>query len=59
MQFPRLRARIEALEDADPAVAGEQSFEFGLQVILDGLQGRRSTPLVPAKPGVPPPAAAS
>jgi AcrR family transcriptional regulator len=54
MRFPRLHARIEALEGADPAVAGDQSFEFGLQVILDGLQGR----LVPANPGAPPPAAA-
>jgi AcrR family transcriptional regulator len=54
MRFPRLHARIEALEGADPAAAGDQSFAFGLQVILDGLQGR----LVPANPDAPPPAAA-
>jgi AcrR family transcriptional regulator len=58
MRFPRLRARVQALEDADPAVAGEQSFEFGLQAILDGLQGRLPTRLVPADPGAPPPAGA-
>jgi AcrR family transcriptional regulator len=51
MRFPRLRARIQALEHADPAAAGDQSFEFGLQVILDGLQGRLAARPVSANPG--------
>jgi Tetracyclin repressor-like, C-terminal domain len=56
MRFPRLRARIEALEHADPAGAGDQSFEFGLQVILDGLQARLAARPVSANPGAPSPA---
>jgi AcrR family transcriptional regulator len=59
MRFPRLRARIQALEDADPAAAGDQSFEFGLQVVLDGLQRRLAARPVPADPGAPPPASAT
>jgi AcrR family transcriptional regulator len=55
-QFPRLRARIEATEHADPAAAANQSFEFGLQVILNGLQARLAARPVPANPGTPPPA---
>jgi AcrR family transcriptional regulator len=53
MRFPRLRARIQALEEADPAAAGDQSFEFGLQVILDGLQGRLAARPASADPGAP------
>lgn len=56
MPFPRLRARIQALEHADPAAAGDQSFEFGLQVILDGLQAQLAARAVPANPGAPSPA---
>jgi AcrR family transcriptional regulator len=36
-QFPRLRARLETTA-ADYGAAPENSFEFGLQAILDGLQ---------------------
>jgi AcrR family transcriptional regulator len=53
MRFPRLRARIQALEDADPAAAGDQSFEFGLQAILDGLQARLAARPVPVNPDGP------
>jgi AcrR family transcriptional regulator len=56
MRFPRLRARIRALRDADPAAAGDQSLEFGLQVILDGLQAQLAARRVPANPGAPSPA---
>ncbi|MGN9837270.1 TetR/AcrR family transcriptional regulator [Nonomuraea sp. H19] len=34
--FPRLRARAEAPGDDEP----DQSFEFGLQAVLDGLEAR-------------------
>lgn len=52
MQFPRLRARIEAVgevDDADPYAAPDKSFEFGLEAIFDGLeshsaQARNSAP---------------
>jgi AcrR family transcriptional regulator len=40
-QFPRLRGRIESAA-ADYAAAPENSFEFGLHAILDGLQAQRS-----------------
>jgi AcrR family transcriptional regulator len=56
MRFPRLRARIQAMQDADPAATADQSFEFGLQVILDGLQAQLAARPVPANPGTPPPA---
>jgi AcrR family transcriptional regulator len=56
MRFPRLRARLQALEDADPAAAGDQSFEFGLHVILDGLRAQLAARPVPANPGAPSPA---
>jgi Tetracyclin repressor-like, C-terminal domain len=36
-QFPRLRSRLHTAA-ANYAAAPENSFEFGLQVILDGLQ---------------------
>jgi AcrR family transcriptional regulator len=35
-QFPRLRARMDAPGDDGP----DQSFEFGLQAVLDGLEAR-------------------
>ncbi|HEU5471989.1 MAG TPA: TetR/AcrR family transcriptional regulator C-terminal domain-containing protein [Actinophytocola sp.] len=40
MQFPRLRARLESvdLDDADYYAAPEQSFEYGLEAIFDGLE---------------------
>lgn len=41
MRFPRLRARIEAMGDvdeADPYSVPDKSFEFGLDVIFDGLE---------------------
>ena len=37
--FPRLRARLETA-GAGYGASPEDSFEFGLQVILDGLQDR-------------------
>jgi AcrR family transcriptional regulator len=40
MQFPRLRARIEGVVDTDYGVAPDKSFEFGLEVIFDGLEGQ-------------------
>jgi AcrR family transcriptional regulator len=39
-QFPRLRARSESFSDADYAAAPDKSFEFGLEVLFDGLEGR-------------------
>ena len=38
MHFPHLRARLEGAADIDYATAPEDSFEFGLKVILDGLE---------------------
>jgi AcrR family transcriptional regulator len=46
-QFPRLRSRLQTT-GADYAAAPENSFEFGLQAILDGLQDQliaQRTPL--------------
>jgi AcrR family transcriptional regulator len=40
MEFPRLRARLATIADADYSTAPDQSFEFGLQAIFDGLQER-------------------
>jgi hypothetical protein len=40
MQFPRLRARLEAGVDAGYATAPDQSFEFGLATIFDGLENQ-------------------
>ncbi|MGK3202793.1 TetR/AcrR family transcriptional regulator C-terminal domain-containing protein [Amycolatopsis sp. MEPSY49] len=40
MQFPRLRARMEEWDDSDSAGPADQSFEFGLNAILDGLEAR-------------------
>jgi hypothetical protein len=36
-QFPRLRARLD-IAAADYAAAPDNTFEFGLHAILDGLQ---------------------
>lgn len=38
--FPRLRARQELAHDRDPEELRIESFEFGLQAILDGVQAR-------------------
>jgi AcrR family transcriptional regulator len=41
MRFPRLRARIESvgdIDDADPYAAPDNSFEFGLEALFDGLE---------------------
>lgn len=45
-RFPRLSARIAALEGADQADLSDRGFDFGLETILDGLQARRA-----ARPG--------
>ncbi len=46
-QFPRLRARLETAA-ADYGGAPDQSFEFGLQVILDGLEAQLIASNTPA-----------
>jgi hypothetical protein len=51
MQFPRSRAHAQAWQAADPAAAGEHSFEFGLEAVLNGLQARLPAPPMPASPG--------
>ncbi|MEO3868540.1 TetR/AcrR family transcriptional regulator [Nonomuraea sp. B12E4] len=38
--YPRLRARYAAQRGDDPARSNEDSFEYGLQRVLDGLQTR-------------------
>ncbi|WP_433513008.1 TetR/AcrR family transcriptional regulator [Nonomuraea sp. CA-143628] len=48
MRFPRLRARIEAWEDADSAAPPDQSFEIGLKTILDGLEAQLTARPTPA-----------
>jgi Tetracyclin repressor-like, C-terminal domain len=40
MQFPCLRARLEGGADIGYATAPAHSFEFGLKVILDGLENQ-------------------
>ncbi|MFD1537542.1 TetR/AcrR family transcriptional regulator [Nonomuraea guangzhouensis] len=47
MRFPRLRARLEAWEEADAAAPPDQSFELGLQAILDGLKAQLTTRATP------------
>lgn len=46
-QFPRLRTRL-GTASADYGAAPEDSFEFGLQAILDGLQARLT--VAPSRP---------
>jgi AcrR family transcriptional regulator len=46
-QFPRLGARLET-RAADYAAAPENTFEFGLQAILDGLEAQLTAPRPPA-----------
>ncbi|HEX5113563.1 MAG TPA: TetR/AcrR family transcriptional regulator [Pseudonocardiaceae bacterium] len=43
MAFPRLRARIESVDDTDYYSAPDKSFEFGLETIFDGLDRQLST----------------
>ena len=38
MRYPRLRARLQTSAAADYAAAPDKAFEFGLQVLLDGLE---------------------
>jgi AcrR family transcriptional regulator len=45
--FPRLRARLETAA-ADYGAAPDNSFEFGLQAILDGLEAQLTTRRTPA-----------
>jgi len=42
MLFTRLRRRLQSWRSADQASRSAQSFEFGLQTILDGLDQRLS-----------------
>jgi hypothetical protein len=46
-QFPRLRARL-GTPAADYAAAPDNSFEFGIQVILDGLEAQLTARRPPA-----------
>lgn len=39
-EFPRLKARIEAQRDIDPARAERESLGYGVHTILDGLEAR-------------------
>lgn len=39
-RYPRLKARLEAQAGGDPVVMGREKFEFGVEVILDGLEAR-------------------
>jgi hypothetical protein len=57
-RFPRLRARLDTPSAVDYAAAPDNTFEFGLQAILDGLAFRLSdapmadgTPVNPAPDG--------
>ena len=46
-QYPRLRTRLDTTA-ADYSAAPDNSFEFGLQAILDGLQAQLTTRRTPA-----------
>ncbi|WP_326826477.1 TetR/AcrR family transcriptional regulator C-terminal domain-containing protein [Streptosporangium sp. NBC_01756] len=48
MRFPRLRARLEAAAVADYGAAPDNSFEFGLQAIFDGLEAQLAARRAPA-----------
>jgi hypothetical protein len=39
-RFPRLRASLDTAAAADYGAAPDNTFEFGLQAILDGLQAQ-------------------
>jgi AcrR family transcriptional regulator len=51
MRFPRLRARLEGTPSVDYGAAPDKSFEFGLQAILDGLDGRLAAHRMPTSRG--------
>jgi Tetracyclin repressor-like, C-terminal domain len=51
MQYPRLRARLEAAPSIDYADAPDKSFEFGLQTILDGLEAQLAARQTPTSHG--------
>jgi len=53
MQFPRLRARVTALDDADYYSAPDKSFEFGLDAIFDGLESQLHMSQLAARPESP------
>jgi AcrR family transcriptional regulator len=40
MDYPRLRARLETTAATDYAASPDDTFEFGLQALLDGLEKR-------------------
>jgi AcrR family transcriptional regulator len=48
MQFPRLRARLDDPAAASYAAAPDDTFEFGLQAVLDGLEAQLAARQVPA-----------
>ncbi|MCO6010185.1 TetR/AcrR family transcriptional regulator [Actinoallomurus purpureus] len=48
MRFPRLRARLDAPIATEYAGAPEQTFEYGLRVLLDGLEAERAASATPA-----------
>jgi AcrR family transcriptional regulator len=52
-QFPRLRASLDTAA-SDYGAAPENTFEFGLQAILDGLQARLNAHSTPARHDQPP-----
>jgi AcrR family transcriptional regulator len=47
-RFPRLRARLDTAAAAGYNAAPDDSFEFGLQAIFDGLEARLAARQVPA-----------
>lgn len=53
-QFPRLRARLETTA-ADYGAAPDNSFEFGLQAILDGMQAQLTARHAPPERAAIPP----
>jgi AcrR family transcriptional regulator len=53
-QFPRLRVRLDTAA-ADFAEAPENTFEFGLQAILDGLEAHLTAHRMPADQNAPKP----
>ncbi|MFC6015086.1 TetR/AcrR family transcriptional regulator C-terminal domain-containing protein [Plantactinospora solaniradicis] len=48
MQFPRLRARLESAAAAEYGAAPDDSFEFGLRAIFDGLEAQFAARRAPA-----------
>ena len=47
-QFPRLRVRLNTTAAAHYAASPENSFEFGLRALLDGLEAQLSARRTPA-----------